>query len=309
MEGMLVTFLDQTGAKSVKARVAAAVTVAKMLPNIITKMALPVSAPDGTPMSYSLDWKEGGKRLAETQTLADAGVLDGAHLIVYPEVVAGGGGPIGDEGLKVLLPLIRRVTAAARSAHGRRCPGCKESALLAGYTLDPTTLQLAAEATEEHCTRGIPEWPPCRHPECVHHVRPTAQVARQMMRLARWGVPKRVSALEEAHIHFECSEGDAPDGFVVAPVVERYERWMRPANTAGGAIIEMKKRGALVHVTVDFDGPTPTRAFEGPKAVEIRLETVLRSLETYARWAKEKCSDLLSLAAMEADMSAEKAAR
>ena len=40
-------------------------------------------------MSYSLDHKEGGKRLIEHQTLIEAGVRDGDHLIVYPEVVAG----------------------------------------------------------------------------------------------------------------------------------------------------------------------------------------------------------------------------
>jgi len=40
-------------------------------------------------MSYSLDHKEGGKRLLENQTLTDAGVCDGDHLIVYPEIVAG----------------------------------------------------------------------------------------------------------------------------------------------------------------------------------------------------------------------------
>jgi hypothetical protein len=41
-------------------------------------------------MSYSLDHKEGGKRLREDQTLVDASVRDGDHLIVYPEIVAGG---------------------------------------------------------------------------------------------------------------------------------------------------------------------------------------------------------------------------
>lgn len=88
-QGITVTFLDQTGAKSVKARIAPGVTVAKIIPNIITKMQLPVTAPDGTPMSYSLDHKEGGKRLQETQTLADAGVKEADHMIVYPEIVAG----------------------------------------------------------------------------------------------------------------------------------------------------------------------------------------------------------------------------
>ena len=50
-EGIQVTFLDQTGAKSVKAKISPTVEVKKIIPNIITKMQLPVTAPDGTPMS------------------------------------------------------------------------------------------------------------------------------------------------------------------------------------------------------------------------------------------------------------------
>jgi uncharacterized ubiquitin-like protein YukD len=88
-KGTRVTFLDQTGAKSVDAVIADTVSVKRILPNIITKMNLPVMGPDGQPMSYSLDHKEGGKRLHEDQTLVDAGVGDGDHLIVYPEIVAG----------------------------------------------------------------------------------------------------------------------------------------------------------------------------------------------------------------------------
>ena len=45
--------------------------------------------PDGQPMSYSLDHKEGGRRLLEAMTLVEAGVQNGDHLIIYPEVVAG----------------------------------------------------------------------------------------------------------------------------------------------------------------------------------------------------------------------------
>jgi hypothetical protein len=88
-EGTKVTFLDQTGAKSVEAVVSDSVTVRKILPSIITKMNLPVIGPDGQPMSYSLDHKEGGRRLQEDQTLIGASVSDGDHLIVYPEIVAG----------------------------------------------------------------------------------------------------------------------------------------------------------------------------------------------------------------------------
>ncbi len=87
--GTQVTFLDQTGAKSVKAVIAPSVPVSRILPNIITKMSLPTTSPDGQPMSYALDHKEGGRRLVESMTLPEAGVRSGDHLIVYPEVVAG----------------------------------------------------------------------------------------------------------------------------------------------------------------------------------------------------------------------------
>jgi hypothetical protein len=88
-QGTQVTFLDQTGAKSVEAVVSDTVTVRQILPNIITKMNLPVIGPDGQPMSYSLDHKEGGRRLNEHQTLVGSNVNSGDHLIVYPEIVAG----------------------------------------------------------------------------------------------------------------------------------------------------------------------------------------------------------------------------
>ena len=87
--GTQVTFFDQTGAKSVRAVIAFSVPVSRILPNIITKMNLPATSPDGQPMSYSLDHKEVGRRLVESQTLVEAGVRDGDHLIIYPEVVAG----------------------------------------------------------------------------------------------------------------------------------------------------------------------------------------------------------------------------
>jgi hypothetical protein len=65
-KGTRVTFLDQTGAKSVEALIADTVSVKRILPNIITKM-----------------------NLREEETLPTAGVNDGHHLIVYPEIVAG----------------------------------------------------------------------------------------------------------------------------------------------------------------------------------------------------------------------------
>ena len=76
-QGTRVTFLDQTGAKSVEAVVSDTITVRRILPSIITKMNLPVVGPDGQPMSYSLDHKERGQRLDENQTLVEASCCDG----------------------------------------------------------------------------------------------------------------------------------------------------------------------------------------------------------------------------------------
>ena len=87
--GRKVRFLDQTGSKFVDAIIADTVPVRRILPNVITKLSLPVIGPDGQPISYSLDHREGGKRLNEDKTLADNNVSSGDHLVVYPEMVAG----------------------------------------------------------------------------------------------------------------------------------------------------------------------------------------------------------------------------
>jgi hypothetical protein len=88
-EGIQVQFFDATGAKVVKAKVAPSVTVKNILPSIITKMLLPVTSPDGQPMSYSLDAKRLGMRLREDKTLLEQGIQEGDILIVYPDIVAG----------------------------------------------------------------------------------------------------------------------------------------------------------------------------------------------------------------------------
>jgi hypothetical protein len=84
-----VFFLNQTGSVSVEAYVAPTVTVRRILPKVLAKMNLPRFGPDGREISYSLDHKEGGRRLRDDETLPEANVQDGDHLIVYPEIVAG----------------------------------------------------------------------------------------------------------------------------------------------------------------------------------------------------------------------------
>jgi hypothetical protein len=86
---LTVVFLDLTGAKSVRARISPTVTVKRILPAIITKMNLPLLAPDGTPMAYSIDSKRLGMRLKEHRTLLDQAVREGDSLVVCPEMIAG----------------------------------------------------------------------------------------------------------------------------------------------------------------------------------------------------------------------------
>ena len=84
-----VIFMDVTGAKQIKAQVQPEICIKEVLPSVITRLNAPAQSPDGQPMTYALDHKEGGKRLREDQTFGEANVQDGHHLILIPEVVAG----------------------------------------------------------------------------------------------------------------------------------------------------------------------------------------------------------------------------
>jgi len=47
---------------------------------------LPFTAPDGTALGYSLEWREGGRRLEDHETLIGAGVKEGDRLYLVPEI-------------------------------------------------------------------------------------------------------------------------------------------------------------------------------------------------------------------------------
>ena len=83
-EGIQVTFLDQTGAKSVKARISPTVEVKRIIPNIITKMQLPVTAPDGTPSpSSGRNWPSVAR--IDAANSARATLLLSVHLNGYED--------------------------------------------------------------------------------------------------------------------------------------------------------------------------------------------------------------------------------
>ena len=65
------------------------VVVKELLPELTTSLELPVTGPDGRPMSYRLDSKALGRELKEDETLAQAGVPTDDRLMMTADVTAG----------------------------------------------------------------------------------------------------------------------------------------------------------------------------------------------------------------------------
>mgnify|MGYP000984757579 FL=1 len=63
--------------------------VGRILAKLVQMMQLPVTGPDGQPMSYKFHHKASGTQLTDEQTLADANVQDGDVLRLQPEITAG----------------------------------------------------------------------------------------------------------------------------------------------------------------------------------------------------------------------------
>ena len=65
------------------------VPVKELLPELTTSLELPVTGPDGRPMSYRLDSKALGRELKEEETLSQAGVPKDDRLMMTADVTAG----------------------------------------------------------------------------------------------------------------------------------------------------------------------------------------------------------------------------
>jgi hypothetical protein len=65
------------------------VSVQELLPELVTTLGVPVTGPDGRPISYRMDSKALGRSIQEEETLEEAAVPDGDRLILSPVVVAG----------------------------------------------------------------------------------------------------------------------------------------------------------------------------------------------------------------------------
>jgi hypothetical protein len=65
------------------------VSMQELMPELVTTLGVPVTGPDGRPISYRMDSKSLGRSLQDEETLQEASVPDGDRLILSPVVVAG----------------------------------------------------------------------------------------------------------------------------------------------------------------------------------------------------------------------------
>jgi uncharacterized ubiquitin-like protein YukD len=84
-----VTIIDATGNKEQEAALPDDASIKRIMEALLPRMKMPVTGPDGEPLSYKFHHKASGKQLSENQTLAEAGVKDGDVLRLYPEITAG----------------------------------------------------------------------------------------------------------------------------------------------------------------------------------------------------------------------------
>src|SRR6266545_1206758 len=88
MADIPVTIVLPSGG-SRNAEVPAEVPVKELLPELTTSLELPVTGPDGRPMSYRLDSKALGRELKEEENLSQAGIPEGDRLMMTADVTAG----------------------------------------------------------------------------------------------------------------------------------------------------------------------------------------------------------------------------
>ena len=84
-----VVIMDTTGSKEQKAALPDDAPVRRIIAKLVQMMALPVTGPDGQPLSYKFHHKASGKQLTDEQTLGEAEVKDGDVLRLQPEITAG----------------------------------------------------------------------------------------------------------------------------------------------------------------------------------------------------------------------------
>lgn len=86
---MDIVVVDATGNKTEEATVPPSVASGRIVARLVELMELPVSGPDGQPLSYKFHHKQSGRQIADEETLEEAGVRQGDVLRLVAEITAG----------------------------------------------------------------------------------------------------------------------------------------------------------------------------------------------------------------------------
>jgi hypothetical protein len=89
MSVLNLTITDVTGSKEQSAAVPGDAPVIRVIAKLIELMQLPLTGPDGQPLSYRFHHRGSGRQLRDDDTLAQAGVTEGDTLRLVAEITAG----------------------------------------------------------------------------------------------------------------------------------------------------------------------------------------------------------------------------
>ena len=84
-----VTVTDAGGAMRKSVTVPDDAQAVKIIAALVDQLKLPLTSPDGTPMSYKFHHHESSRQIGDATTLAEAGVQSGHTLRLIPEIIAG----------------------------------------------------------------------------------------------------------------------------------------------------------------------------------------------------------------------------
>jgi len=86
---MDLTIVDATGNKTEEVTVPGDVATGRIVGKLVELLQLPVTGPDGQPLSYKFHHKQSGRQINDNETLADAGVAENDVLRLVAEITAG----------------------------------------------------------------------------------------------------------------------------------------------------------------------------------------------------------------------------
>lgn len=89
MGTVTIVVTDATASKRQQATVPDDAPAIRIVAKLVEVLSMPLTAPDGMPMSYKFHHVGSGRQLRDSATLTESGIADGDVLRLVPEITAG----------------------------------------------------------------------------------------------------------------------------------------------------------------------------------------------------------------------------